>query len=60
MKQNLKKICIHKNMYTTESICCTPETNTAMQINYTSILKRIKKKLYLCVIETRLNYRSLI
>ena len=31
-----------------ESLCCTPETNTALQINYTSIknnkVKRIKRK----------------
>ena len=35
---------IHIYMYMTESLCCTPETNTTWQINYTSIFKIKKKK----------------
>ena len=50
MKKNMKKnayICI------TESLCCTAETNTALQINYTSIKSILKNKIvflfiYLC------------
>ena len=41
MEKNLKKntyICV------TESLCCTPETNTTLYINYTSI-KKLKNKL---------------
>ena len=36
MKKNIY-ICI------TESLCCTPETNTTLQINYTSIKKKKKE-----------------
>ena len=34
-------MCVYIYMYVciTESLCCTPETNTALKINYTSILK---------------------
>ena len=31
-------------MYITESLFCTAEINTTLQINYTSIKKKIKKK----------------
>ena len=27
-----------------ESLCCTPETNTMLQINYTSNFKRLRKR----------------
>ena len=38
-ENNLKKnICI------TESLCCAPETNTPLQINYTSIFFKSKNK----------------
>ena len=33
MEYNLEK----KKTTTTESLCCAPETNTALYINYTSI-----------------------
>ena len=32
MKKNLKK---KKYIYKTELLCCTPETNTTLTINYT-------------------------
>ena len=39
-ENNLKKnICI------TESLCCAPETNTLLQINYTSVFKNLKTKI---------------
>jgi len=34
-ERNLKE-----NKYITESLCCTPETNTTLSINYTPILKK--------------------
>ena len=35
-----------KNVYacTTESLCCTAESNTALQINYTSVTKQKRKE----------------
>ena len=33
METNLKKD-IYVYIYTTEALCCIPETNTALQINY--------------------------
>ena len=35
---------IHGYVYITESLCCTPETNTTLWINYTSIKTERKKK----------------
>ena len=47
MEENLKNYIyiylytyIYKNMYVTESLCSTPEPNTTLYINYTSILKK--------------------
>ena len=38
MEYNLKKKKQkNKKTTTTESLCCAPETNTALYINYTSI-----------------------
>ena len=39
---NLKKILLYITEYIhiTESLCCTPETNTTLYINYTSIKKK--------------------
>ena len=37
MEKNLKKKYMY--IYVTESLCCTPETNTTLYINYTSIKK---------------------
>ena len=34
---------IHIYIYITESLCCTPETNTTQEINYTSIKNKFKK-----------------
>ena len=41
MKTNVKK-----NVYIckTESLCCAPEVNTTLKINYTSKKKKKKKK----------------
>ena len=30
-------LSIYLSIYITESLCCTPETNTTLYINYTSI-----------------------
>ena len=30
-----------KNTYITESLCCTPETNMTLEINYTSVKKSL-------------------
>ena len=37
MENNLKK-------YITESLCCTTETNTILQVNYISIFKNYMTK----------------
>ena len=48
MKKNLKKnryMYMYIHILKTESLCYTPETNTTLEINYTSIKKiRLKKK----------------
>ena len=51
MEKNLKKyiyiyiyMYIYMYIYITESLCYTPETNTILKINYTSILKKKRKK----------------
>ena len=36
MENNLKE---YTHTYKTESLSCTPETNTILQINYSSVLK---------------------
>ena len=39
-------IYIYIYIYMAESLCCTPETNTTLQINYTSLkifLKRMRR-----------------
>ena len=50
MEKNLKKntyVSIYIYIYISESLCCTPETNTTLQSNYTSIKKKqIKKDKY--------------
>ena len=43
MKYNLQK---QKTKLKTESLCCTPETNTVLYINYTSIKKRKEFAIY--------------
>ena len=35
-------MCIYIYIYKTESVLCTPETNTTLQIYCTSIKKKIK------------------
>ena len=35
---------MHSDIYISESLCCTPETNTALGINYTLIQKNPKMK----------------
>ena len=40
MENNLKNI----HIYITESLCCTPETNIILEINYTSIKKEKRKE----------------
>ena len=35
--QSQTRLSTHARICTTESLCCTPETNKAMYINYTSI-----------------------
>ena len=40
MENNLKNnIYTHIYIYKTESLCCTPENNTAVQINSTPVKK---------------------
>ena len=48
MEKNTKKdkyMYIH--IYITESLCCAPETNTTLQINYNSVKCSFKKKVNL-------------
>ena len=53
MENNLKKniyvcvcVCVCVYIYIkTESLCCTPKTNSTLSINYTSIKKKKKKTL---------------
>ena len=40
MKKNIHYIFLCVCIYVTGSLCCTPETNTTLQINFTSIQKR--------------------
>ena len=48
MKKNVY-ICI------TESLCYTPETNTTLWINYTSIWKKITKYMWLAILYVRVS-----
>ena len=41
-KRILKRVDIH--VCITDSLCCTAQTNTALQINYTPIKINLKKK----------------
>ena len=43
----MEKICVY--ICITESLCCTPETNTTLQINYTSIKEKKNKYKYILV-----------
>ena len=49
MENNLKKN-IHVYIYTTEALCYIPETNTALQINYTLIKKNLSFPLSLIIL----------
>ena len=40
--KNLKKEWIYRR--TTDPLCCTPETNTILEIKYAPIIFKIKKK----------------
>ena len=48
MEKNMKKeyvyvyVCVY--MYLTESLCCTQQTKTTLQINYASIKEREEKE----------------
>ena len=42
--KNLKKEWIYRR--TTDPLCCTPETNTILEIKYAPIIFKIKKKIH--------------